>query len=597
MKKYKKKKSTNLGKKNDFLNHKNRYIVVLALFFVIILIIMWRLWTMQIVEHDKYSDIAKKNHFSRKELIAQRGEIILSDKLDPYPIAVNRKYYMAYISPSNIKNEERENVSYRIAEIEALNISREKVLEKLNKINDPYEEIAHKITEKEKEEIKKKAIPGLFFKEERLRFYPGETLAASVIGFVGQGKERGYVGKYGIEAYFEDELNGAHGWQKQEVNNAGGWFSISDKEENFPENGVNLQLTIDYTVQREVEKILEEDLRKYGAEKAGVIVMNPNNGDIIAMANIPTFSLNDYRYVDDISVFKNSMVSDEYEPGSVMKTITMAIGLDTKKVAPYTTYTDTGIVKIGGYKIRNSEGKIYGLQTMTQVLEKSINTGSIYIEQLIGNKKFKEYLERFGFGRATGIELPVEANGNLHNLDNLYNDTEYYTASFGHGITVTPLQLITAYSAIANSGNMMKPRIVREKIYNEDNKKNKEMEPQIIHRVLSEETSNSMGIMLEKVISGGHAKLAGVKGYRLGGKTGTAQVVKKNSGGYEGDDFKITTFVGYGPIENPRFVVLVKYINPKNAEWAATSAAPTFSRIAKFLFGHYGIIPTESIEK
>ncbi len=590
-------KHVNIKKNLDFFKYKNRYIAVLVVFFVLIFLVIIRLWNLQIMSHEKYAKIAKKNHFIKKELVAERGEILLSDKLSPYPVAVNRKYYKAYIEPKKIKNEEREDIANKISKIKAFGISKDKISKKINKVNDPYEEIAHKITEKDKNEIEKQNISGLRFTEEKMRFYPAEDLAASVIGFVGPGKKTGYVGKYGIEAYFEDELRGINGWQEGDVNISGDWFSVTDRKQNPPKDGVSLRLTIDYTVQQEIERILKEDLEKYGAQSGGVIVMNPKNGDIVAMANAPTFSLNDYRHVDDIGVFRNSVVSDEYEPGSVMKTITMAIGLDTKKIAPYTTYTDKGVVNVGGYKIHNSELKVYGLQTMTQVLEESINTGSIYVENLVGNKKFREYLERFGFGRKTGIELPVEANGDLRNLNNLYRDTEYYTASFGQGIAVTPLQLITAYSAIANDGNLMKPKIVAEKIDNNNGKESKKIEAQLVRRVLSKETSDSVSLMLEKVITGGHAKLAAVEGYRFGGKTGTAQIVKKNSSGYKEDAFKIATFVGFGPIDDPKFVILVKYTNPQNAEWAATSAAPTFSRIAKFLVTYYGIIPTDSIEK
>ncbi len=579
-------------------NYRGRYIAILVFFSILLLLIVIRLYKMQVISHEKYVK-SLNNHVYRKEISPKRGEIFFSgkDELEVYPVAVNRTYYTAYINPQEVKEKQRDEVATKISEISALNISKEKVSEKLNKINDKYEVITHKITKKQKEDIEKKNILGLNFEKKKLRFYPGDTLASSVIGFVGQGKT-GYQGKYGIESYFEKELRGVTGFNKKDKKSVG-WFEISDNNYNYPRNGTDLKLSIDYNVQQEVEKILKEDTEKYDAEESGVIVMNPKTGDVISMANIPTFSLNNYNFTKDILVFNNPMVSYEYEPGSVMKTITLAIGLDTKKITPYTTYIDKGEIDVGGYKIKNSEGKVYGEQTMTQVLEKSINTGSIYVERLIGNKKFREYLDRFGFGRKTGIELPTEINGNLRNLNNFYRNTEFDTASFGHGMTATPIQLITAYSALANKGNMMKPRIVVEKIQKDiDGKKTvKKVDTQFVRKVVSEDVSKKISKMLEKVVTGGHAKLAGVKGYRVGGKTGTAQIVKSSGSGYKDDDFKIATFIGYAPIEDPKFVILVKYKNPKNAEWAATSAAPTFSRIAKFLFNYYGIMPTESIEK
>jgi len=255
---------------------------------------------------------------------------------------------------------------------------------------------------------------------------------------------------------------------------------------------------------------------------------------------------------------------------------------------------DTGVISEAGYTINNSDGKANGEQTMTQVLEKSLNTGVIYVEKLIGNKRFLDYIENFGFGRKSGIDLPGEYAGNIKNLANIKSNIQFFTASYGQGLTVTPLQVLNAYSAIANGGKLMKPQIVEKKIFSDG--REEIVEPEIIRRVLKEETANQTKEMLKSVVVNGHGKRAGVLGYSVGGKTGTAQVAKAGSAGYE-EGINIGSFAGFAPIENPRFTVIVKIDNPKDVEWAESSAAPAFGEVMKFLLNYYNVKPTEPIQK
>ena len=290
-----------------------------------------------------------------------------------------------------------------------------------------------------------------------------------------------------------------------------------------------------------------------------------------------------------MSVFLNSSIHNVYEPGSIQKPITMAIGLDLGKISPSTTYIDKGIIKIDGWTIRNSDGKSNGKQNMTQVLEKSLNTGSIFIQQQTEKGDFYNYLKLFKLNELTGIEIKGEAKGNLSNLDDR-KDISYATASYGQGISVTPLAILTAISSFANDGKLMKPYIVSEFIgadgYSEKN------EPRVVSQVVSPKTASLVSAMMISVIRNGHAKQAGVSGYKLAGKTGTAQIPKKDGRGYE-EDKTIHTFVGFGPIPNPKFSILVKLDSPANAPYAADTVAAVFSELSRELINYYNIPMTE----
>lgn len=555
----------------------------------ILAVVIGRIVFLQIISYDKYRALATRQHTMEKVLPAYRGEIFLKNNNGVYPIAVNREYFLAYVSPRDIPDDALATVADRI--VATLGVSRESVLEKLAKRDDIYEVVKHKVTKEEKERIVQEEIPGLFFIPEFFRFYPGGSLGAQMVGFVGSDGEE-YVGRYGIEAFFDKDLHGINGRVVQMRDARGGWMSNADRTVEEPRDGQDVYLTIEYAVQYEVERILKEAVEAYGAASGSIIVMEPATGKILAMANEPTFVPNEYGAVKDVSVFRNSIVSDEYECGSVFKPITMAMGLDAGKITPDSTYTDTGSVKIAEYTIKNSESKVYGLQTMTQVLENSINTGMIHVERMLGNATFKSYLDRFGFGAVSGITLPAEADGDVSNLARVNRDIEYYTASFGQGITVTLLQVAAAYGALANGGELMTPQIVEKTV--DANGVEHVVTPHMVHRVISEEASRDIGKMLRNVVVNGHGKRADVPGYVIGGKTGTAQVAKTGAKGYD-ESRTIGTFAGYGPIGDPRFVIVVRINEPTKVIWAESSAAPTFGKVMKYLLDVYGVVPTEPI--
>lgn len=560
---------------------------VRSLFFLIFLMvgaIVLRLFFLQIANHNYYKDLAENQHSVFEDLIPKRGEIFLKEGQELYPAAVNKNTKMAFAVPREIKDP---SAQAKILS-EKLGLDEGDLLSRLSNKDDMYEVIKHKLNEQEIAELNNLKLEGIHLSEESFRYYPSSELASQVLGFVGW-REENFGGRYGVENYFESQLAGEAGRLFQNKDNAGSWISIGNKELSQAKNGDSLVLTIDHIMQYETEKILKSVVKKFSAEKGSMIVMEVPTGKILALAGYPNFNPNDYKS-GAMDSFRNLAVSDPYECGSVFKPITLAAAADAGKMNKDTTYNDSGQVVEAGYVIKNSDLKANGVQTMTQVLEKSLNTGAIYAEKLLGNENFSDYVKRFGFGEVTGIELPGESAGSTLNLKNPKRTINFFTASFGQGITVTPIQLVSAFNSIANGGMLMKPQIVEKIIRNDGSEEI--LAPQEVRKVISKDTADQMAIMLQSVVKSGHGKLAGVPGYLVGGKTGTAQVASSDARGYS-EGKHIGSFVGFAPIDNPRFTVLVRIDNPQGVEWAESSAAPAFGELMKFLLNYKNIEPTE----
>ncbi len=578
-------------KKNEddkLVSSQRIYFLAVAVFLMGIIIIA-RLYILQVLDYSRFRAMAEDQHEAFSELSARRGEIYLKNRDEKYPLAVNKEYPMIFMEPKMVTDKDKviSELSY------ILGIERGEIEKKLSNPEDMFEIVKKKISQEEADKIKNLKLKGVKLLSENYRYYPGKELASQIVGFVGSNGEK-EIGRYGLESFWEEQLQGTNGSIFQERDSAGRWISTTDRKKIPAQDGVDLVLTIDQAVQYEVEKILKTAIEKYKADGGSILVQEPSTGKILAMANYPNFNPNEFGRVEDMSVFINPAIANAYESGSVFKTITMASGIDAGVISPNTKYIDTGVVVEAGYSIRNSDNKSNGEQTMIEVLEKSLNTGVIFIEKLIGNKRFSEYISDFGFGEKTGIELPNESAGDIRNLNNLKSDIQFFTASFGQGITTTPLQILNAYSAIANGGNLMKPQIVEKKIYS--NGKEEIVESKIIRRVIKKEVADQMIDILGSVVVNGHGKRAAVSGYKVGGKTGTAQVAKTGSRGYE-DGISIGSFAGIAPLDNPRFTVIVKVDNPKEIQWAESSAAPTFGEVMKFLLNYYNVEPTEPIVK
>jgi cell division protein FtsI/penicillin-binding protein 2 len=561
-----------------------RIAVLVFLILSIVFVIIGRIYFLQVGSFGYYRALAENQHSLFQKLIPERGEIYLKDREALYPVAVNKETKMAYAVPKEI-----ENVAVVVDNLATiLDLDRNELAEKLKNKEDMYEVLKHRLSEEELAKIKELKLKGVRLTNESFRYYPAGELASHVLGFVGW-KDEEFGGRYGSELFFEKELRGEGGNLFQNKDASGRWITTGERDIAYARNGDSLVLSLDHIVQYETEKMLAAAVEKYQADRGTIIVMESATGKIISMASYPTFNPNEYAKVENMEAFRNLAVSDPYECGSVFKAITLAAAIDAGKIMPDTTYVDGGAVTEAGYTIRNSDLKANGKQTMTQVLEKSLNTGVIFAEKLMGNQTFGGYIKKFGFGELTGVDIFAEVPGNLSNLASYKRNIEFLTASFGQGITVTPLQLISAYNAIANKGVLLKPQIVDKVIH--DDGSISEISVEEVRRVISEKSAFDTARMLRSVVTDGHGKQANVPGYLVGGKTGTAQVVGP-SGGYE-DGKNIGSFAGFAPVDNPKFTVLVRLDDPKTVEWAESSAAPTFGELMKFLLEYYRVEPTE----
>ncbi|MFA6392397.1 MAG: penicillin-binding protein 2 [Patescibacteria group bacterium] len=560
--------------------------VLAGVFVFCLVVIVIRLFSLQILQHSFYEAMAAGQHAISQLLLPDRGEILSYDNYsdEPHSVATNLDVNLVFAVPKSIENPEE--TADKLSNY--FNLDKEMLVNKLSKENDVYEPIVHNVSDEKWEELKKMEIPGVDAITERSRYYPEKETFSHLTGFIGFSDDQ-RVGQYGIEGYFDKELSGEQGFLNTEQDAKGTWITVGNTSLEEAKDGDSIVLTIDHAVQFFVCDKLAEAVQKHGASEGSAIVMDPSTGAVLAMCNAPIFDANNYNEVEDIETFINSAVSDQYEPGSVFKPLAMAAALDMGKVTPSSTYEDTGEVKIGKYTIRNSDLKANGIQTMTNVLELSLNTGAIYSVQQIGNEAFYQYVQDFGFGEKTGIELDGENPGDISSLSKL-GDIYSATASYGQGITVTPIQLISAYAAAVNGGKLMKPYVV-EKVIKENGFEVK-TEPEFIRQVISAETSRTLRAMLVSVVNKGHAARAQIKGYFIGGKTGTAQIARTDGAGYDVSRHN-DTFVGFTPVDDPKFVVLTKINDPKGVAWAESTAVPLFGEIMKFLVDYYQIPPDE----
>ena len=590
--------------------------LIIILVFVLVSGILARFFLIQIPKSGLYQDLAQNQQQILEKLIPQRGDIFIQDRYDSnlfaenqanleeknnelnfnltnfnktpaeyFPVAINRTYQMVYAVPHEIIHNDADRIAGEIATI----LGREKgeIKKIMEKEDDPYEPLAHKITDEQAGKIKNLGAKGIYLVPETWRFYPAENFLSHVLGFVGASDTERH-GQYGLEQYYQEELEGKPGIIEAVKDAIGRWIFSSDYNLEPADNGVDLVLTIDQNIQFMAERELREVVEKWGAESGTAIIMEPRTGKILAMANLPDFNQNEYSKVEDINVFLNPAIGKLYEPGSVFKPITMAAGLDLGKIQPETIYTDKGILQIGGYTITNAAEKSYGTCTMTKVLEKSINTGAVFAQRAIGNDSFREYVEKFGFGEATGIDLKGEIAGNINNFKKGSPEINFATAAFGQGVAVTPMELVAALGAVANDGKMMKPYLVEKMIYPDGSEKT--INPEEKRQVISPEAAHKLTSMLVSTVRNGYDKIK-IKGYFVAGKTGTAQIPNEGSRGYS-DEF-IHTFVGYAPAFDPKFIILLKMDKPRGIRFASDSLSPPFANLTKYLLNYYEIPPEE----
>jgi cell division protein FtsI/penicillin-binding protein 2 len=566
----------------------NKRIVALTVFlFIAVAIILIRLFSLQVVSAGYYKEQAENQYNRKSKLTASRGEIKISDKFSktPYAVATNIEKKLVFVDPRAVIDKTK--TATELAAVLALDAK--SIEEKISDTSKKYVPIKKQLTEEEENKIADLKLPGVAFDIETVRFYPEKGFLTQVLGFVGY-KDTERVGLYGLESYFEKQLRGTSGSLEEDKDTNGAWIFGARRSFTPAIDGENILLTIDKSIQLQAERVIKQAVTTNEADSGNVVIMDPKTGAILAMANFyssdPDYDPNQYNKALDPSVYNNLATVGSYEPGSIFKPLTMAASINEGKVGPDTTYTDTGVVEIDGYKIKNSDEKAHGQQTMTQVLEESLNTGVIFAKEAIGNKTFLNYVKKFGFGKETGIELP-EADGDLINLNGNIK-VNYHTASFGQGISVTPIQMVQAYSALANHGRMVRPYIIQSRVLPDG--KSVDTQPKQLDQVISEQTASTVSAMLVNVVENGHGKKASVPGYYVAGKTGTAQVPRKDGRGYEPNN-NIGSFIGYAPVEDPKFIMLVRVNHPRTVKFAETTAAPAFGELAQFMLNYYNVPP------
>ena len=553
-------------------------------------LVAYRLFNLTFVQHSFYVESAQTQYNNPSALLSGRGNIYFSDdSAEARKIAAtNKSSFYLFINKSI---DSPQDAALKIAPL--LNKNAVSLESELSRKDKTYYVIARGLTKEQAEQITKLKITGLNVASEVIRIYPQGLTAASVLGFVGFDSNQ-RVGQYGVESYYDDVLNGETKTQSFIGNKTYSdvlkflkfWEKDGKKETTAEEEtGNDIVLTIDPNIQSLVEVKLNALLKKWSAPSGSVIVQDPATGEILAMAVSPSFDPNSYSNYE-LGSFLNPNMQGIFEPGSSFKSVTMAAAVDTGAVTPETTYYDTGEVKEGGFSIKNFNEKANGMQTMRQVLQHSLNTGAIFAEGKTGDDAFLNHVVGFGFGQKTGADLSGEVAGNISNL---YSGRKinFMTASYGQGIAVTPLQLINAYSAIANGGKLMWPHLVKEIVYPNGTKT--EIKPKIIGSPITEDTADKLKSMLVDVVEKGFDK-ARISGYDVAGKTGTAQI-PDGKGGYLANDQFIHNFVGFAPAYSPRFVVLIKMDKPKGIKFAADSLSPVFGDIARFLIRYFNIPP------
>ncbi|OIP04737.1 hypothetical protein CO101_00040 [Candidatus Berkelbacteria bacterium CG_4_9_14_3_um_filter_39_23] len=544
-------------------------------------IFLYRLFIIAIVGHQNFFLQAKNQYYTQEEVPSARGEIFAHNKDGLFPLATNSKKYQIWAVPKNItdKNLVAEKLSGDIGQ------SKEDIFNLINNNKLYIPPIKKRLEEAVAKKIKEMKLEGILVVPESVRFYPEDSLASSVLGFVNfEGN-----GSYGVEGYYDDQLTGYAGSVEAEKDNKGRYINI-DKE-TLAKNGDDLILTIDQNIQFFVEKTIGEAIEKNGAESGQVIVLDPITGGIMAMANLPNFNpnnFNDEAKSDQESGkdrFTNPLISYVWEPGSVIKPIIVAGGLDSEKIqsdsigGPFANF-----VTVQGYEIHTAQNKAFGTENITQILQHSDNVGMVWVGQQIGKDIMYDNFANFGFGKPLGVDISGETTGSLLGKK-LWREIHQATMTFGQGISATPLQVASAYGALANGGKLMQPYVVDEIIHS-DGTSNK-IKPKEIRQAIKPETAKDVQNMLKAVVDDGYGKRAKVEGYNFAGKTGTAQIAKAG-GGYE--ENKVNhSFVGFGPIEDPKFVILVKLDKPSAVEFAETSCAPVFHNIAEFLINYLGI--------
>lgn len=540
--------------------------------------LFYRTYSYQVVQYQRFRDLASEEHRLKKEIVARRGDIL--DR-NGNPLAISVMYQSVYAYPPAVKDPS--SVASTLSRL--VGDPPEAILSKLQSSSNAAVLIKRKLPADVSTKIANLDLPGVFLQSEPFRGYPEGSIAAQLLGFVG----KDFKGLASLELSMDKELGGEPGLLDAERDTVGGEIAIGRRDLVPPTDGSDAILTIDRYIQRMVERELATAVKDYKGRGGFIIVMDPKTGGILAMASNPTYDLTAEEVYDPShqELYKPTAVTDIYEPGSVMKIVTMSAGIEEKLITPDTAITDRGSVLIDGVRIHNWDFQGPGRETMTQVLINSANVGAAYVSNLLGPDRFYRYVDAFGFGKPTGIDLPGEASGKYRTpKDPAWTKSDLATNSFGQGIAVTAIQMISAVSTIANDGVLMKPMVV--KAFRQGDSV-REMPPVQVRRVISSQTAKALTGMMVHVVEDNSLKLSVVPGYKIAGKTGTADL--PTATGYT-SGATYASQVGFAPVEDPKFALLVRIDDPEK-KYGGQVASPVFKKIAEQLFAYMKIPPSE----
>ena len=560
-----------------------------SLFFLIgYILLSGRLFFWQVIKGKELSAKAREQYQIGKSIAAPRGNILAKDATWLVARGEAWQVYASlpdlHESPRKIADKlapffvedpgDREQLLVEVDRLTSL-LSRQKVV---------WVPLKHKISPEVKKNIEALAIGGIGFEREEMRVYPEASSAAHLLGFVGKDSEGEDIGYFGLEGFYNLSLSGKPGFLTRERDARGLPIGIGDSTEILAIKGVDLLTHIDKTIQFTLEEKLLDGIEKYGAKGGTAIVMDPKDGAILGMVSYPAYDQARYWQFGD-EFFKNPAVSDTFEPGSIFKILIMAAALDADAVEVDTKCEICdGPLKVDKYYIKTWDNEYHPDSTMLDVIVNSDNVGMVFVGQSLGADKLYDYLDNFGIGKLTGIDLQGEVSPKLREKGS-WNIVDLATASFGQGVAITPIQMIRAVAAIANDGVLATPQVV-DKILGYDWRE--DIRPILGERVISPDSADEMTAMMVEAAKSGEAKWTHVRGFKIAGKTGTAQIP---IAGHYDDEKTIASFVGFVPADNPKFVMLVTLREPESSPWASETAAPLWYSIAKEFFMYFGIQP------
>ncbi len=557
-----------------------RFIIGCTLLFALVLV--GKLYLLQIVHGEEFGERADRQYIRPATASFDRGSIFLSDRSGALISgATLRSGYTLAIAPRDVLDPHALYASLK----PYLSLTEEEFLTKATRHDDPYEEVARRLGEETKDAIESRNLAGVSLYREKWRYYPGGTLAAHTLGFVGYLDDT-QGGRYGLERSYEEVLS--RSGVSPYINFFAEVFSNVKGSLITGEEDGDVITSLEPSVQASLERELARVHELWSSKQSGGIIMDPHTGEIIALAALPLFNPNSFNEEKGSRVFSNPLVESLFEMGSIMKPITIAAGLDAKVITPKTTYHDKGYLELDKKKISNFDGKGRGTVDMQEVLNQSLNTGAAYVVSRLGNRRFADYLRRFGITEETGVDLPSEASPIVENLESP-RDVEYATASFGQGIAMTPISTVRSLAALANRGVPPTPHVGKRVRYRSGLSREVSFEesPPAITPEAAEEVTRMLVEVVDKALLEGKLRLPH---YSVAAKTGTAQIANPSGGGYYDDRF-FHSFFGYFPAYDPKFIIFLYTLEPHGVKYASQTLAEPFAELTQFLINYYSIPP------